>query len=431
MAVRYDVTIDWVSSPRLLTVDATSVEISVQEIVDTCRFLEDTTPGENYDYLIDAAGKEPLGGTTSVGITATLNNCQIAFEARAGPNWVLCTISGGNIVAVDENGAALDPRYPTAFTSVDRAASSSATLSEAEGSDPAAVAEAVWEAKVSGFQPATVGAGFQTLLYGEYIFVDGNSAYSGTGTFGLGTKAQPLNNINDAVTVANSRKIKRLMLLSSMTVEADDDISNKSIETIGTMGIDLTLAPDCTCNSTIFRYLNIEGTVSNGDIIQIENCSIMNLENFTGIMNNVAFGQGSEISIGNWATIIQATAGGNPTNEPEINIGTGSLNISHFAGNLKLTGKTGSNRTIINADSMNILIASSCVAGIIQLLGVGIIESDNSGPGCQVDSDGFISIENIIDNVWDEDLTDHITEDSSGQEIKNIKKDTGLIPGIL
>jgi hypothetical protein len=420
MAIRYDVTIDWVSSPRLLTVDATSVEISVQEIVDTCRYLEDTTPGENYEYLIDAAGKEPLGGTTSVGITATLNNCQIAFEARPGPNWVLCTISGGNIVAIDALGAELDPRAPTAFVTVDRAASSSATISEAEGCDPVEVADAVWEAKVDEFQPATVGAGFQTLLYGDYIFVDVDSGFSGTDVFGLGTKARPLNNINDAVTVADARKIRKLMLLSSITIEAGDDVSNKSIETIGTMNIDVTLAPDCTCNAAIFRYLNIQGEVSNGDIIQLENCSVLNLENFTGIMNNVAFGQGAEISLGYWATIIQATAGGDPTNEPEINIGTADLNMSHYAGNLKLTGKTGSNRTVVNADSINIIIASSCVAGTIQLLGVGVIEADNSGAGCTVDSDGLLNKETIADAVWEEllDETTHNVAESAGRRLR-------------
>jgi hypothetical protein len=148
MAIRNDVTITWYTSPRILTVASPSVEISIQEIVDTCRNFEDVTPGEVYEFLIDAAGKEPLGGTVQVGITATLNNAQIAFEARLGPDWTLCTIGGGNIVAVDESGDSLDPRKPTAFVSVDRAASSSATLITSESpsaADPAAIADAVWD----------------------------------------------------------------------------------------------------------------------------------------------------------------------------------------------------------------------------------------------------------------------------------------------
>lgn len=147
MTIRYDVTIDWTTSPRLLTVLSPSTEITIQDLVDTCRFLEDTSPNMSYDFLIDAAGKEALGGGVFVGVTATLNNAVLAFEARPGPNWVLCTISGGNIVAVDANGDPVDPRYPTAFTTVDRAASSSATLitSEPASASAAAIADAVWD----------------------------------------------------------------------------------------------------------------------------------------------------------------------------------------------------------------------------------------------------------------------------------------------
>ncbi len=138
MAIRTDVTINWTSSPRLLTVASPSTEITVQEIVDTCRFFEDSEEGNNYEFLIDAAGKEPLGGDVSVGITATLQNAQLAFEARLGPDWILCIISGGNLVAVDDVGAELDPRLPTAFITVDRTAASSATLT-----DQAAIEEAL------------------------------------------------------------------------------------------------------------------------------------------------------------------------------------------------------------------------------------------------------------------------------------------------
>lgn len=128
MTIRTDVSIDWDSSPRVLTVLSPSDEITIQDLVDTLRNFEDSPDGIGFDRLVDAAGKEFLGGTTYVGITATLQNCVIAFQARGGPSWVLCTISGGNLVAVDSVGSNIDPRTPTAYVSVDRAASSSATI---------------------------------------------------------------------------------------------------------------------------------------------------------------------------------------------------------------------------------------------------------------------------------------------------------------
>ncbi len=130
MAIRSDITVDWTVNPRLITIASPSVLIVVQDIVDTLRFLEDSDVGINYLPLVDAAGKEDLGGGTSVGITAILQDAQIAFEARVGPGWTLCTITGGNLVAVDSAGVPIDPRFATAYVTVDRASSSSATLSD-------------------------------------------------------------------------------------------------------------------------------------------------------------------------------------------------------------------------------------------------------------------------------------------------------------
>jgi len=127
MAVRDDIRVNWALSPRIITILAPSTEVTIQDLHDTLTDLEDEPPALAYDQIISTSGDEPLGSGVYVGLTATLLNAQIAFEARPGPDWVLCTIRGGNIVAIDANGAEIDVRKPTAFTSVDRAASSSAT----------------------------------------------------------------------------------------------------------------------------------------------------------------------------------------------------------------------------------------------------------------------------------------------------------------
>jgi hypothetical protein len=189
-------------------VSAPSVDISIQDLHDTLRFLEDSPEGEGEDLLIESAGKEPLGGGITVGITATLLNTQLAFEPRHLPvaegaatsgdpsgqslidtgadfiadgvvagstvvnytdgssstvfrvvsptelflhpldggtdnEWdiadvykvfvvVQCIVSGGNLVALDDLGAPINPIFPTSFTQVNIAASSSATIATPE-----------------------------------------------------------------------------------------------------------------------------------------------------------------------------------------------------------------------------------------------------------------------------------------------------------
>lgn len=88
-------------SPRIIEIDAPTTNISVQEIVNLVREWEDTVRGLNFPFLIDAAGKEPLGGGVFVGITATLKNAVIAFEAQGGVD------SSGTVTTPDATGKVL------------------------------------------------------------------------------------------------------------------------------------------------------------------------------------------------------------------------------------------------------------------------------------------------------------------------------------
>ena len=131
MGVRTDLTFDFTVSPRIITVDSPSTEITVQDLHDTLVTEEANIQNMTFLRLISSAGKEDLGGGTEVGITSTLQNAKLAFEARPGPTYVQCNVSGGNLVAVDANGASIDPIEATAFTQVVRTSSSSATLIQA------------------------------------------------------------------------------------------------------------------------------------------------------------------------------------------------------------------------------------------------------------------------------------------------------------
>jgi len=89
MSIRTDVTVNWGLSPRIITIAAPSTEVTIQDLADTLRALEHSPiPGFDvfsHDYIIDLAGKEDLGGGTSVGITATLKDAQVQFEIRPDP----------------------------------------------------------------------------------------------------------------------------------------------------------------------------------------------------------------------------------------------------------------------------------------------------------------------------------------------------------
>lgn len=649
MAIRSDITVDWESSPRVITVLSPSTEVTIQDLVDTCRDHEDRPANMGRPYLIDAAGKEPLGGVVYVGVTATLQNAVIAFEARLGPTWVLCKISGGNIVAVDDVGAPIDPRLPTAYITVDRSSSSSATLLEQEAIEfssfenhvtvditsiysgttypvgthqqpvnnlvdalliaeyrgfhhlhilgsmtidsglvfdqfiiegeshalstitiaPAAsvigcefrnaaitgtldgnstitgcaigtlnfvngtitncvlnvgtivlgggtqanildcwsgvpgsntpvidmggsgqslglrnynggiklinksgaddvsidmnsgsvildstvtngiivirgigtltdnsvgatvnandlinsdtIERSVWDADLTAYTTKkTAGNVTQADAYSNIVAIDTVNGEAGT-TWPIGTHQYPVDNIVDALIIAANRGLDRLMLHDSVTIGATDNISGLVVESFGKMDITVTLTAGCSADQTAFRYLNLQGEVSIGDTLLVESCSITGaLNNFTGILNTVAFLDGSSLHIDAWATIMNCLAGGQPTNEPEIDLNTSATTITGWNGNLKLTGKTADNRTLANFVGGNVIIDSTCVIGKIQLLGTGQLEADNSGASCQVDTDGFITRALIAQAVWDENLVDHINDETTGHAVMQL-----------
>ncbi|MFH1320072.1 MAG: hypothetical protein ABII90_05380 [Bacteroidota bacterium] len=88
-------------SPRLIEVDSPTTSISIQEIVDLVRAWEDTVLGLHFPFLIDASGKDVLGGGVYVGITATLQNAVIAFEVQGGVD------SSGTVTTPDTTGTVL------------------------------------------------------------------------------------------------------------------------------------------------------------------------------------------------------------------------------------------------------------------------------------------------------------------------------------
>lgn len=112
-----------------MTVPAPDTSITCQEIYDQCRDFEDEPANMDLSSLVAGAGKDSLGGNQYVGLTVTLlDNWRIAFEARPGPDWVSCVVTGGNLVAV--NSYDNNPIYPTAYTSVQIRQSTSPSIVE-------------------------------------------------------------------------------------------------------------------------------------------------------------------------------------------------------------------------------------------------------------------------------------------------------------
>jgi hypothetical protein len=143
-----------------IIVGAGDLTLQIQELYDKVRDYEDEPGNLDLKQIISAGGKEPLGGSVQVGITATLlDGWQVLFTTTSQDT----RLDGGNIVAVDEVGSNQSPLANADIVTI--AASSSATIvatgSGVLPSDIDDIADAVWDEAIVDH---TSGGSF-----GEYI----------------------------------------------------------------------------------------------------------------------------------------------------------------------------------------------------------------------------------------------------------------------
>jgi hypothetical protein len=85
MTTRTDITYDLRRSPRIAEVASPSIELLLQDYVDTTRPFESSFRAMSHTFLASAGGKDDLGGGKLVDITMTQENVKLAFEARTTP----------------------------------------------------------------------------------------------------------------------------------------------------------------------------------------------------------------------------------------------------------------------------------------------------------------------------------------------------------
>ncbi|MHA1155041.1 MAG: hypothetical protein ACTSQK_02945 [Candidatus Heimdallarchaeota archaeon] len=119
-------------SGTIIEVDLPSTGCQIQELVTTIRDWEDELENMEWPKILDASGKEELGGGIQVGITTTLRDAKLKFAARLGPSWILCDVFGGNLVATSGDiSTYINAIEPAPYVTVTKTASSSATIAAA------------------------------------------------------------------------------------------------------------------------------------------------------------------------------------------------------------------------------------------------------------------------------------------------------------
>lgn len=158
----------------------------------------------------------------------------------------------------------------------------------------------------------TNSAGLQDLnslqaasFIGE-VALDITSVNSGTG-FPVGTREFPVNNVADAISIAEDRGLRTVVVLSDMSLASGDFSDGYTFRGDSPVVLALTLASATNITNCNFRTLTIDGTLDGGN--SIIDCTVGDIEFFNGEIQTSALTGTITLGGGVQAEIINCWSG--------------------------------------------------------------------------------------------------------------------------
>ena len=460
MTFRSDISVDWFQLPRIITVASPSTELTIQDLHDTLRRLEERFgEGLAHPHIINTAGKEALGGGVTVGLTMTLRNARLAFQGRKAStstgtvttadttgktltdsaatfttagvvpgasiinktdgsrctvlrvlsqtqlrtdvlgdgvdnrfdvsdayevqNVTQVEVSGGNLVAVDGVGASINAILPTVGTQVVRTSSSSATLQEL--------------------------ADIQYSSFNGGVTIDLTSSYAGT-IYPTGTPRQPVNNMVDALSIANVRGFTSFFVLGDATIDTGLDYSGKVFYGESQTKSTLNVSAAAQVTGCEFYDAEVTGTLDGG--ARLKGCLINTLNYVDGFIEQCVI-QGT-IKLGGAAHFLDCWSGiaGASTPVIDFDLTSSSLALRNYSGGITLRNKNGGQSVSLDISQGQVILESTVTNGLIEIRGIGKLTNNSAGTAV-VDATNFLNPTSIADGIWEAVVDGTITAEQS------------------
>ena len=387
------VTLSFDNPSQIITVMAPDTEITIQELHNKIREYEDDLDNHSYGIICDTSGKEQLLGGVQVGLTMVLYDWKVKFESRAGPTYVQCAISGGNVVGYDTGTSTYgSPLEPSDYVYAVITSSSSATLQELESIQYSSFQQGVW--------------------------IDITSSYTGT-DFPVGTPQAPVNNVADAKQIADDRGFEKFYIIGDITFSTGDDIENFIIQGQSPVKTTITIETAALTLGCDIREATVAGTLDGGTCIK--NCVVGELAYVEGRIMNSVLTDTITLAGSSVTHIYQCYDGQADGIVPTIDMGGSGrdLIVAAYSGDIKITNLTGAQYVSIDLISGRIDIDSTVTAGTFTVRGIGRLVDDSTGT--TVNSMALLCVGCIADAVLDEALADHTTAGSLGEAVGTLK----------
>lgn len=301
----------------------------------------------------------------------TRQDWRVGDQVAVYPN-VQCSITGGNLVAIDETGTTIDVVYQSPNVQVIMTSSSSATLTEQS------------VVRYSSFQNA--------------VWFDPNTSYEGI-EYPVGNHQFPVNNWDDAVEICAQWGFTTVQILDSTVIGMTTDIIGFRLVGKSHVLTEVEIEGSAQCEDVTIENCYISGVLDGGT--HIKDCTVGDLTYVNGHIHNsgiagVIYLDGNENAvIANCFTVDQ--------DFPAIIDMGGSgqeLAVPNFSGLIEIRNLTDAvGKVGIGLLAGMVQVDSSVTAGIFIVSGIGLLI--NNGTPSYLNTDGLMSKQTVTEIIWD------------------------------
>ena len=470
MATRNDITVSQYLSPRVAEVAQPSTEVVMQDYVDTLRSEEDDFRSMSFAKLIDASGKEDLGGGVLVGITVSEQNVQLAFEPNVTPvhigtvttasgppsavgrmqfsdstaDFIAAGVQPGSFVINFTDNSVVDVVRVISTDTLETRTLANGSNNEFDFGDVIHVFN-IRQCTTSGGNLVAVDendvaisailptAFTQVILqtsssstiqelseirfaaYQNAIWYEAGSGNSGV-DYPNGTPISPLDNFQDVKTLADSLGFKDIRIVGNATLTTGDDLAGFTV--IGRSEQKNTITINGAANVLDSTYENCTLTGVLDGVSAAHDCHLNAVSDvdgeFTdcGLFGSIALATGGTVGFVNCYSKV-AGAGATPV----IIVGDADVYGRDYSGGVEFQSKTGAGAVSWDFDSGQAIVNNNCTTGTITLRGTAFWTNKSTYAGSTVVNDKLDNTENTVDAVWNALIADYSVTGSFGEFI--------------
>jgi hypothetical protein len=290
--------------------------------------------------------------------------------------------------------------------------------------------------------PLVVQRASEDTTYAGVVTVDvtATNDYAESTEYPAGTPSYPVNNLVDAISIANARGFTHFNILESMEVNTGSDFTGVEFYGQSITKTLLTIESSADTTKSEFYEAAITGTLDGEN--KLNNCLLQTLNFVNGIVSDCLLGNYT-ITLGGStdAYFLNCWSVVSGEDTPIIDMGGAGqdLGLRNYNGVLKITNLDWAANTIaMDLNSAKIILDSTITAGTVVCRGVGALVDTSGNPIPSGTWNGGVTIVNtaidtlsIARQVWEEDTADHTTITTFGGAIGFTKKVVGWLRSLL